>query len=112
MARVPFLGTAPSDPATGVTSFRTETPSGAHRQEAGTPAHPTPRKADWTGLSYWSDGYRRQNQTQSWFPGWWVRVPATVHGIQETLLQSLFLQKSYVVTAAAEAKVRLPHFLF
>ena len=44
--------------------------------------------------------------------GWWVGVPATLHGVQETLLQSLFLQKGHVVTAAAEAMVRFPHFLF
>lgn len=109
---MPFLGTAPSGPATGITSFGTETPSGTHHQEAGTPAHPTPTKADWTGLSYQSDGYRRQNQTQSWFPGWWVGVPATLHGVQETLLQSLFLQKGHAATAAAEATVRCPHALF
>lgn len=62
-------GHTPSGPATGVTSFGTETPSGTHHQKAGTPAHPTPTKADWTGLSYQSDGYRRQNQTQSWVVG-------------------------------------------
>ena len=44
----------------------------------------------------------------------WVVGGSSCHTawVQETLLQSLFLQKHHVLTAAAEAMARLPHFLF